>query len=189
MKKIKNVQMFVMGLVVGLLLVGTTVFAATAIASATFNDTRVIFNGEVLDLPQPLISVILEGQTNVINYMPVRAVLEAMGYVVDWDGENNAILVSTPQIEQLEQVTLDGFVPLLDFAMSHDIDVDSRVGFRRGDIELVLPVNWVAAGGAFYVATAEGRPDISVTVIVHEYRTMINEAEITQALRAVGLMQ
>jgi len=96
MRKLKNVKMLLAGLVIGILLAGTTVFAAGAIGSATFNNTSVVFNGQQLDLAMPLISVVLEGETNASNYMPVRAVLEAMGYDVDWDGANNAVLVTMP---------------------------------------------------------------------------------------------
>ena len=102
LKKLKNTRLFIAGLLVGVLLAaGTTVIANTVISSATFNANRVIFDGQVLELNMPLISVVLEGQTDIINYMPVRAVLEAMGYEVDWDGPNNAVLVTTvPEAEQ-----------------------------------------------------------------------------------------
>ncbi|MCL2397972.1 MAG: copper amine oxidase N-terminal domain-containing protein [Defluviitaleaceae bacterium] len=99
MRKLKNVKIFVMGLVAGMLLVGTTVFAAGAIASAAFNANRVIFDGDELDLDMPLVSIVTEANPDFFsNYMPVRAVLEAMGYEVDWDGANNAVLVTTRAI-------------------------------------------------------------------------------------------
>jgi len=99
MKKIRSVKMLVIGLIVGILLSSATAFAATAISTATFNSTKVVFNGNDLDLAMPLISVITADNPEFAsNYMPVRTVLEAMGYVVDWDGANNAVLVSSPEI-------------------------------------------------------------------------------------------
>lgn len=96
MKKTRNARMFVMGLLAGLLiLAGSAVFAANIISSAEFNETRVIFDDEILELPMPMVSVILEGGGNISNFMPVRGVLEAMGYTVGWDGEANAVIVSS----------------------------------------------------------------------------------------------
>ncbi|MCL2396568.1 MAG: copper amine oxidase N-terminal domain-containing protein [Defluviitaleaceae bacterium] len=101
MEKLRNVKGFVVGLIVGVLLVGTTVLASGAIASATFNTNRVIFDGVELDLDMPLVSIVTEENPGFFsNYMPVRAVLEAMGYSVDWDGANNAVLVSSEATEQ-----------------------------------------------------------------------------------------
>lgn len=72
----------------------TTVFAAGNIKSATFNDNQVIYNGQTLSLSQPMVSVVKEGEKNASNYMPVRAVLEAMGYTVDWDSSKNAVVIN-----------------------------------------------------------------------------------------------
>ena len=95
-----------------------------------------------------------------------------MGYVVYWDGENNAILVSTPQAitPQADDISLDGLVPIMDFAGSHDIDWNSRLDFRMGDIELVLPISFWDFD--YYVAVAEGHSDISVTTIIYQFRTV-----------------
>lgn len=74
----------------------TTLFAAGGIKSATFNSNKVIFDGRELNLGgQPLISVVKDGEVNASNYMPVRGVLEAMGYNVNWDGERKAVIVSS----------------------------------------------------------------------------------------------
>ena len=99
MKKIKGVKMLVFGLVIGLFMTSTAVFAVSSIRSATFNDVGIIFNGEQMELPMPLISVITEENPDAFsNYMPVRAVLEAMGYVVGWDGSN--VLVTSPAADE-----------------------------------------------------------------------------------------
>jgi len=105
MKKQKSLRMLVLGLVIGILVAATTTLAATsAITSASFNETSIIFDGQVLDLPMPLISVVTtENPDAVSNFMPVRAVLEAMGYEIGWDGENNAVLVFTPDGANLDE--------------------------------------------------------------------------------------
>ena len=221
MKKIKNAKMFITGLVVGLLLAGTTVLAANAIASATFNDTRVIFNGEMLELPLPLISVITEANPYAIsNYMPVRAVLEAMGYVVDWDGENNAILVSTPQAitPQAGYISLDevmetpipfipqGFIPYNDIIQSlvaqgiywamagndRTITFSSNLGPGMPDLTLYFGETrvWDITNTIDnpLLITPREHPSISITFISIDGITYVNEAELTYALRTVGLI-
>ena len=97
-KKSKGIKLFILGLTLGVLMsIGVTAFANSVISSAVFNNNKVIFNGTELDLDMQLISVTLDGQTNVINYMPVRAILEGMGYTVGWDSVNNAVLVNSGQ--------------------------------------------------------------------------------------------
>lgn len=89
----QHLKWFVAGVMVGAIGL-TTAFAAGSIKTATFNDNQVIYNGQALTLSQPMVSVVKEGEKNVSNYMPVRAVLEAMGYTVDWDSSRNAVIIN-----------------------------------------------------------------------------------------------
>lgn len=74
----------------------TTVFGAGGIKSALFNTNKVILDGKILNLNgQQMISVVKDGERNASNYMPVRGVLEAMGYKVDWDSSRSAVVVSS----------------------------------------------------------------------------------------------
>ena len=84
---------FITGIMVGAIGL-TTAFAAGSIKSAIFNENQVIYNGQALPLAQPMVSVVKEGEKNASNYMPVRAVLEAMGYTVDWDSSKNAVVIN-----------------------------------------------------------------------------------------------
>lgn len=73
----------------------TTVFAAGGIKSATYNNNSVIFNGKKLDLSEtPMVSVVKDNEASASNYMPVRSVLEQMGYDVDWDGNSNSVIIN-----------------------------------------------------------------------------------------------
>ncbi len=94
---------YLKGLVTGVVIgaIGlTTVFAAGSIKTATFNENQVIYNGQALTLSQPMVSVVKEGEKNASNYMPVRAVLEAMGYTVDWDSSRNAVVINCNGIKK-----------------------------------------------------------------------------------------
>lgn len=89
MKKLTSIL-----LVCVLLTTYVTAYASTQIKSVAYNTNKITYKGKELVLDKPLISVIDEGSENVSNYMPVRAVLETMGYSVEWDAENATIRIS-----------------------------------------------------------------------------------------------
>ena len=95
LKRFSGVKGFVCGLLIGTIGITTVFASAGGIRSAVFNSNIIVFNGEQLELSQPMISVINEGEHDARNFMPVRAVLEAMGYEVDWDGSRNAVIVNS----------------------------------------------------------------------------------------------
>lgn len=89
-----SLKSFIMGAIVAT--VGTaTVFAAGGIKSAEYNQSKVFFDGKEIELSSPMISVVKEGETAFSNYMPVRTVLEAMGYEVEWDAATQAVKINT----------------------------------------------------------------------------------------------
>lgn len=193
MRKIKNIKSFTLGLVIGLLVAtGATVFATNAIRSATFNDTRIIFNGEELELAMPMISVVTEANPyGVSNFMPVRAALEAMGYIVDWDGERNAVLVSA--IDNLSdetigrQETIGTGSSLENPAYTSWVDLSTNFFqplFQQGLINLRF--DEAAQTIVFYSDTTE---EISFPLIVIDGVILINESELMQTLRNTGMIE
>ena len=69
--------------------------ASSGISSAEYNENKVMYNGNELDLSErPMISVVKEGEVYFSNYMSIRAVLEEMGFLVDWDEDTNTVIVS-----------------------------------------------------------------------------------------------
>ena len=95
------------GIVIGIIvcmLSFSFVYATGGIGSATFNTNNVNFNGKVLDLSSaPMISVVMEGETNFSNYMPVRAILEQMGYLIDWDDSTSTVMVKNKPAPNAEE--------------------------------------------------------------------------------------
>ena len=88
-----KLKYFAAGLAAGLIGL-TTVYAAGGIGSAQFNANKVVYNGQQLDLSSAqMVSIVKEGEQNASNYMPVRAVLEQMGYEVSWDGATNTVSI------------------------------------------------------------------------------------------------
>lgn len=86
---------FVCGLLVGIILtMGVTVSAVPEIKSAVFSpDIKLVVNGKTLDTQ--IVSVVKTGEVNMTNYVPARALSEALGATVTWDGANRTINVDT----------------------------------------------------------------------------------------------
>lgn len=86
---------FVMGLLIGIMLtLGVTTYAVPEIQSAIFSDIKLIVNGEQVD--SEIVSVVTTDNPNYMtNYVPARALSEALGAEVEWDGKNKVINVST----------------------------------------------------------------------------------------------
>ena len=111
--KSKLVKVLAIGAVLSLAL-GMTATAAydifdmkPTIFSTKYNDYKVSLNGEPLNFSRPLISVVRGEPNNYADtYMPVRSVFEAMGYIVDWQQEEQTIDIR-PKYMLVEQ---DGLV-------------------------------------------------------------------------------
>lgn len=85
---------FVAGVIISSLGI-TGVLAASTIKSVEFNSNRVVFEGTEIDMSQsPMLSVVKEGETAINNYMPLRSVLEAIGYEVSWNGESKTVYIN-----------------------------------------------------------------------------------------------
>lgn len=84
------------GFLAGVLVIGTAFAAGSGIQSATFNATKVSLDGKVLPLQNPLVSIVKAGEKNASNYMPLRELLESMGYTVEWDGGANMVCLTSP---------------------------------------------------------------------------------------------
>lgn len=96
MKKF-DVKSMLAGFFVGIAVIGTTFAAGSGIQSAVFNTTKVTLDGNVIPLQSSLISITLDGQKNASNYMPLRELLESLGYAVEWDGTTDTVKLSSPK--------------------------------------------------------------------------------------------
>lgn len=86
---------FLSGLLIGAILMLTiTTFAAGKIKEAFFNDTiKLEVDGKTVNTD--MVTVILEGSVDGTNYVSARALAEALGAKVEWDGKNKKILVTS----------------------------------------------------------------------------------------------
>jgi hypothetical protein len=74
----------------------TGAFASGSIRGASFNDYTVNINGADVDLQDDMMISVLRGtEAHPQFYMPLRAVLEHMGYFVGWDGEQSSVIIAS----------------------------------------------------------------------------------------------
>jgi len=99
----EKLRIFLCGVAVGLvllLLCGSALAASTTRQlTAIYNNIKIYVDGELISPKdvngKPTEPFIIEGST----YLPVRAVAEALGKPVDWDGPNQSVYIGTkPQI-------------------------------------------------------------------------------------------
>lgn len=91
MKKI-GLKGFIVGLITGsLLMIGGTAVASNVIEAKLYN-AKIVVNGQVVALADSPINA--NGRT----YLPVRALSEAIGYEVDFDGTNKVVTLSNGNV-------------------------------------------------------------------------------------------
>ena len=92
---------FLAGVLCTLLSAGLIVTAAarteTVWQELTYRDIRVSLNGEVLDLRNAIGEPVEPFMFGGTNYLPVRALAEALGLNVAWDGAEVMVVLTTPE--------------------------------------------------------------------------------------------
>lgn len=101
----ERVKGLVTGALIGAIITGTVgVFAYTDYIEAVYNDIKIVVDGQQITptdgngkVVEPFISY---GTT----YLPVRAVANAFGKEVDWDGETNTVTIGAKSFDWLDQM-------------------------------------------------------------------------------------
>ncbi len=145
---------FIMGLVTGLTISTTVVFGSNMIKSAEYNTSKIIFDGVELDTSgQPMVSIQEEGSSGVKNYMPVRSVLEQMGYNVQWDGVNNTVIIKSSTVDKDTVVNSNN--TMVETSKTITYSVDENVSFTDNSEIKVLntyTTDTVTADGSIFSA-------------------------------------
>lgn len=113
-----RVKWFFTGMISMLLIVVLTGTAVAATANITktlaYRDIKVSLDGTVLDLKDAagnrIEPFIIEGT----NYLPVRALAEALGLTVSWDASTNTVVLSSAKTYQVTRV-IDGDTIVIDY--------------------------------------------------------------------------
>jgi hypothetical protein len=105
-KKFFNCKGFIFGLLIGAIAtIGiTNVFAAEEIKSAKYEEIKVSFNNSIIPLKNSFVSVVKNGENDAKMYMPLREILQYMGYDVEWNGSKKSINISNAAIDSTSSV-------------------------------------------------------------------------------------
>lgn len=94
---------FIAGVLVTLLLVGSIGTAVATVGKKaveiSYNNISVTLDGKPVDLVDVNGNPVEPFMLNNTNYLPVRAVAEALGLEVSWDGATNTVILKHPGYE------------------------------------------------------------------------------------------
>lgn len=107
-----NIKSFVSGCIVTAAVVGLAGSAAATVGQKTvaldYNDIKVTLDGKQVTLVdsngQAVEPFAIDGTT----YLPVRAVSDALGLEVGWDGATSTVILNTPTAEKPVYITRTG---------------------------------------------------------------------------------
>lgn len=105
MKK-SGLKGFFAGVLTTLLLVSTICMAGATVTNIQktleYKDIQVSLDGKKLDLKDAKGNAVEPFMLDGTNYLPVRALSEALGLDVSWDGSTNTVVLKTAEAEQEE---------------------------------------------------------------------------------------
>ena len=105
---------FISGILVTVLVLGLGASALAATArqlNATYSGIQITLDGKTITPKDANGAVVEPFAVDGTTYLPVRAVADALGLGVDWDGERNTVVLTSPQTGNGEtQGTEEGFI-------------------------------------------------------------------------------
>ena len=97
----KNLKPYIAGLLTAFLLCGfigvATANTGKVMQELEYRDIRVSLDGKVLDLRNAIGEKVEPFMFGGTNYLPVRALAEALGLNVSWDGKEVMVVLTTPE--------------------------------------------------------------------------------------------
>lgn len=101
----ERVKGIVTGTLIGAIIVGTVgAFAYTDYIEAVYNDIKIVVDGQQITPTDGNGKVVAPFISYGTTYLPVRAVANAFGKEVDWDGETNTITLGAKSFDWLDQM-------------------------------------------------------------------------------------
>ena len=97
------------------LLTGALAYTGTRTAQLTYSDIKVALDGESLDLADATGAEVEPFAINGTTYLPVRAISQALGFQVAWNGDSHTVYITRDAGEQPplegERVSMTGLNP------------------------------------------------------------------------------
>lgn len=105
---------FISGILVTVIVLGLGASALAATArqlNATYSGIQITLDGKTITPKDANGAVVEPFAVDGTTYLPVRAVADALGLGVEWDGERNTVVLTSPQTGNGEtQGTAEGFI-------------------------------------------------------------------------------
>lgn len=103
MKKF-DIKSAILGFIIGTIGI-TTAFASTGIESAIISNAKVTYNGHNVKLNNSLVAIVKENEKDASLYMPIRELLEYLGYDVNWDNKESTVVISSDNKKSSNDIT------------------------------------------------------------------------------------
>jgi len=107
MKNLKKSKTFIIGMIFGLLIsLSLPTFAASVVKQieAYYNNIKIVVNGNVITPKDPNGNIVEPFIYNGTTYLPVRAVANALGQSVSWDGKTSTVYIG--KNEKIDQPSI-----------------------------------------------------------------------------------
>ena len=87
----------------------STVYASNGIKAASYSASKVYLYDLEIPLENKLLSIVPEGSENADTYMPVRELLEILGYNVIWNDVDKSITIKFNGVDDISKAIQDSF--------------------------------------------------------------------------------
>lgn len=106
----KNVRSFAAGMAATLALVGVvgTAMADQRQATLDYSNIKITMDGQTITPTDANGAAVEPFAISGTTYLPVRAVAEALGLEVTWDGSTSTVILTTPEDERAVYITRTG---------------------------------------------------------------------------------
>lgn len=192
----KNWKGFFSGAFTALLLVALTGTALATTGKITkeleYRNIKVTLDGQQLDLRDAQGSPVEPFMFDGTNYLPVRALAEALGLEVAWDGTTNTVVLTTPQ--DAETMVTDellfskehvrfyfvGYRANSDGSYEFDFRIENDSDYTFNIRDQDFAVNGQNVNADFYYTVEPGAEDVCTATVSAD---ALADAEITEVRR------
>ncbi len=193
----KRLQVLVLGVLIGTIITGSAVFAAntTTLYDVLMNGIKIVVDGQQLNPTDAngnkVVPIIYNGTT----YLPVRAVANALGKAVYWDGPNYTVYLGDMDGElEYPTVEIENMISISKKMYSTDKLIDNygnvygrAVHNWNEEFEFLLNMKYSKFKATLYVPKGETSEKNNYLKIIADGKTIYTSPEMTRASRPVEI--
>lgn len=191
----QKIKYLAAGVLIGATVVATAgAFAYTDYIEAVYNNIKIVVNGkEIHPNSEPFIS-------NGTTYLPVRAVAEALGQPVDWDGPNHTVYIgsmngnlNSPSLLMTDANNIgDNFYTVRSDQLTDNYGNSYSFAFKHNDsfggtYETLLNMKYKRFKATLYVPQDCNTSDTAKVIVKTDGKIVYTSPEITKSSRPIDL--